>query len=301
MNYSIEKELLENRKKNNRIGGQNLEPQYKIYCKCQKCFNIISSSIEKMPDYSYLNMEEIKLASQFTFNNEFKEFECSFCKNIIKKEQQLYAHFFFFLLPLDYDLVIEIAKINSGVHWSYALINNLGEQIEIDYEEAEMNFFHPINSLFRKGLREFKNNNIRVACRIFKKILLKERRCKKAWLELAKCYFLLGGEEEALKIIEKLLKEEPENIGALLLKGWINYSNSNFTEAELACKKIISVYPDVADAYYYLSLIKLSEGKNEDALKFLNNVIEIDPNYADAIKLYYLINESYRNEEGIKE
>jgi len=296
MNYSVECELLENYRKHYRIGGQNLEPHFKIYYRCKKCFNIIGSSIGKMPDYFYLDMEEVKSASLFIFNNEFKEFECSLCREIIAKEQQVYAHFFFFLLPFDQDLVIEIAKINSEIHWSYALTNNLGEEIDINYEEASIKFFHPLNTLFRRGLREFKNNNIKAACNIFKKILLKERRCQKAWLELAKCYFLLG-KEEAINIVEKLLKEDSENIGALLLKAWINYSHSEFDEAELICNKIISLYPDIADAYYYLSLIRLSEGKNEEALKFLNNVLEIDPNYADAIKLYYLIKKSYERKK----
>lgn len=290
MNYCIDKKLLEKRQRNYKIGGYNLEPEYAIYYKCQNCSNINNSPFEKIPEYIYQNINELKNTIQFLFNNNLEEFSCSFCNELIKKGQQLYGHFFFFLVSLDKDLIVELSKINGEEHWIYLLIEDSGLQKELTLEEATNNFFYRTNLLFRKGLNELKNNKTKLAYKVFKKILIADAKCKQAWLELAKCYFLLGNTKESLKITEKLLKEQPDYVGALLLKGWINYCNDNFKETRNICERVLSIYPDIADAYYYLGLIKLNEGEKDKAISYLKKVMEIDPNHSDATKLYYLIN-----------
>ena len=97
-------------------------------------------------------------------------------------------------------------------------------------------------------------------------------------------YGQTGKDDEAIKFIETAKKEDPNNIDLIIGEG--NYylkkgDNEKFAEA---MQKAVNIEPNnklfnfnLATAYYQL-------GKYDEAKKYYEKTIELDPNYVDAYK-----------------
>jgi len=110
-------------------------------------------------------------------------------------------------------------------------------------------------------------------------------------------YGQLGKDEEALAFINKAKKEDPNNLDLIIGEGnyWLKKGdNVKFAEA---MQKAVELDPDnklinfnLATAYYQLK-------KYDDAKKYYEKTLELDPNYIDAYKgIAYII---LAPEEGI--
>ena len=58
------------------------------------------------------------------------------------------------------------------------------------------------------------------------------------------------------------------------------YKSQKFLEAELFSKKLVKANPKVAFLYNLLGLVLAGQGKNDEAIKYYNDGINIEPNYA---------------------
>jgi len=103
-------------------------------------------------------------------------------------------------------------------------------------------------------------------------------------------YGQLGKDEEALAFINKAKKEDPNNLDLIIGEGnyWLKKGdNVKFAEA---MQKAVELDPDnklinfnLATAYYQLK-------KYDDAKKYYEKTLELDPNYIDAYKgIAYII------------
>ena len=290
MHNIIEDKILEHRQRQHQIEGAYLGSEYVKYFECAKCKNIVSLAIEQMPDYFLDNWHEFRTALEFIFFNEFERFKCPVCQAEIENDHLCFAHFIYLVYPYDKELIIELSKKRDSAEWAYAFVDFEGNHTDSkNIGVIKKCLFHPSRNYFQKGLNELKNKDIKAAFAFFKKALHSFPRWQEAQMELARCYLLLGKEVQGEKIIRSILKKNPENIKALLMKGWLAYKCDRFDEAVKIFHKIIAINAQVAQAFYYLALISLEQGNIEETLHFIKKTQDLEPEHEDASKLYYLI------------
>ena len=103
-------------------------------------------------------------------------------------------------------------------------------------------------------------------------------------------YVYIQGEkyEEALKLLDVVLAENPENVSAYFYKGVVYERKSSEKKdmeakrkAEENFRKAISLDPHLAEAYNYLGYIFAEEGRNlDEAVLFTKKAVELDPENA---------------------
>ncbi len=103
-------------------------------------------------------------------------------------------------------------------------------------------------------------------------------------------YGKLGKDDEAINFINKAKQEDPDNLDLIIGEG--NYylkkgDNVKFAEA---MQKAVKLDPDNKLINYNLATAYFQLKKYDDAKKYYEKTIELDPNYADAYKgLAYIV------------
>ena len=123
----------------------------------------------------------------------------------------------------------------------------------------------------------------------------------KAYISLSQCYTELEDEEKVEESLEHALECEPEN--ELLLKqlSYITYINQNFVKCCEYIKRLIAI--DKADIEDYTNLIFccIQLDRIDEALKYAEKVIEIDPTNLDVFATLTIVYENLEDEEKLKE
>ena len=142
-----------------------------------------------------------------------------------------------------------------------------------------------INQLLQQGISAHKNNNLEEAERLYHDILLLDLLHPHANHNLALIAISKNKSSDAFPLFRAAIKGNPniENI-------WINYIHTllieNLTEeCEMNCKKLITLQPDSAKAYFYLA----------ETLYKLNRLKEAEIKYRKAIQLKDDFVEAYNN------
>jgi len=103
-------------------------------------------------------------------------------------------------------------------------------------------------------------------------------------------YGKLGKDDEAIKFIEQAKKEDPNNLDLIIGEGNYYLKKGDNEKFAAAMQKAVELDPknklinfNLATAYYQLK-------KYDEAKKYYNKTLELDPNYVDAYKgLAYII------------
>ena len=290
MHNIIEDKILEHRQKQYQKEGAYLNAEYVKYFECAQCKSIVSPSIDGIPDYYVNNWNEFRTTLEFIFFNEFERFTCPICQAKIENDHLCFAHFMYLVYPYNRELIIELNNKNQTAEWTYAFVDYQGNHEDIhDLKIVKESLFHPSLIYFKKGINKLKNKEVKSALTIFRKALHAFPKWKEAQIELARCYIILGKDKQGEKIVRHILRKEPENTNALLLKGWLAYNRDKFDESERIFHMIIALDPQIAQAYYYLALISLEKANLEETLHFIKRTMDLDPEHEDASKLYFLI------------
>lgn len=114
----------------------------------------------------------------------------------------------------------------------------------------------------------------------------------------ARILFIMDKKEEALEVIEKVIKSSPRLDDAYVIKTLILASLEKYDKAVFQICKAIELNPHKSNYYEYKSRV-LNELKREDeALKAINKAIELDPNKPDNhhFKAEILVSQNKLNE-----
>lgn len=99
-----------------------------------------------------------------------------------------------------------------------------------------------------------------------------------ARLKLGKVQLLLGQPDSSLEQAEVILKEEPQNQDALLLKASVLMGQKNQVAAQLIVDNILKINPEHIDALLFKSLIYMKQEKNNEAIAEINFALKLDSN-----------------------
>jgi serine/threonine protein kinase/Flp pilus assembly protein TadD len=179
----------------------------------------------------------------------------------------------------------------------FAVVDKLSPQIKNDLslpEQAKKELDRPVADVtthsqeayrcYLEGL-DYDNKFYSVeAERSYKKALELDSTLAMAYVRLAQ---LKTGEEEkrlttqAVKYLDKASQKERDYI-----KGWEAYVSGNYGDAIKGLQKIVERYPDDKEAFYTMGVIYWDKlGQYEEAVRYLNKAIEIDPLYKVAYNL----------------
>ncbi|MET0065939.1 MAG: tetratricopeptide repeat protein [Candidatus Thiodiazotropha sp.] len=86
---------------------------------------------------------------------------------------------------------------------------------------------------------------------------------------LAKSYFLAKQPDQATQLVEQVVKDNPEHYRAINLLGEIFLSQQRLGDAEDSFKKALAVHGDWPVPYQNLVKVKLTQGKQQEALSVL--------------------------------
>ena len=100
--------------------------------------------------------------------------------------------------------------------------------------------------------------------------------------QLASTKHKKGKVDNAIKILKKILKNNPNEYNSIFLLGSINAQIKNYNEAINLLKKSIEINPNIADAHNNLGLIYMLTGDLKKSLLSLNQAIKIKPDYSAA-------------------
>ncbi len=85
--------------------------------------------------------------------------------------------------------------------------------------------------------------------------------------------------DKALKLVEKPLKENPDDVQALLIQGQALASLSKSSDAIAVFMRVLSQKGDVTDALFHLGNIFLGLGELEKALEYYERLKHLDPEH----------------------
>lgn len=88
----------------------------------------------------------------------------------------------------------------------------------------------------------------------------------------------------ALSSAKKILDENPEDLGALVLTARSLIQLGELKRAEATLNKAIKINPKSPEASLYMGVLKGSLGNNDEALEHLNQALELDPRSSEALK-----------------
>jgi tetratricopeptide (TPR) repeat protein len=103
------------------------------------------------------------------------------------------------------------------------------------------------------------------------------------WVLLARCRYEQGQDDEARKIIEKVLQLHPNHLDALLWGGIISFRHERYAEAALRLKQVVERLPNNAIAleYWYRSLKSQHDPQTADVLKRLKKLRDCQAQLAE--------------------
>jgi tetratricopeptide (TPR) repeat protein len=78
------------------------------------------------------------------------------------------------------------------------------------------------------------------------------------------------------------LAQEPDNVAALDLLGFVLYFQERPAEAEAACRRVLELRPDRAYALKGLGLCLAKQGSVDEGITYLERAIEQEPGWFDA-------------------
>ena len=147
---------------------------------------------------------------------------------------------------------------------------------------------------FALALQNHKNNNLRVAKKLYNEILKSSPYYQGIYNNLGILYYQLGEFQKAIKCFKKAIKIQPNDSAAHNNLGHV-FTRLEKNQKAISCfEKAIQIKPNYADAYYNLANTFKVLGEYQKATSFYAKVIQINPNHANA---YYNLGNTF-NELG---
>jgi len=100
---------------------------------------------------------------------------------------------------------------------------------------------------------------------------------QKAWKKMEK-----GGHSEAMVILQKVIKLQPDDAEALYLLGCCQATCRLWNEAIKSFESSIQIQPDVTQSHFSLAGAYIALGQLDEAISCLNTALKLNPHLADA-------------------
>ena len=111
---------------------------------------------------------------------------------------------------------------------------------------------------------------------------VKDSRRELIFKNLAQNYSMLEDSEKALKVIAEGREEFPESYSLLIEEANMYYKAGNNEMFKIKLEEAIDLNPTEPTLHYNVGVMNMGQGNLDEAIKFFETAIELDPKYADA-------------------
>jgi tetratricopeptide (TPR) repeat protein len=193
----------------------------------------------------------------------------------------------------------------AEAHYNLGLLYlNLGDQEKAQrhLEAAKQIDPDELDYTVALGRAQAEVGNYDAAKALFSEVVAREPNNLAAKNNLAVLAFRQDDDETALKHLQEILREDSENVPALLTLGQVYHKKGNLSLAKYVFKRAIKVDDKNPDLHNNLGLVYLDEENVPDAVDEFSKAIKHNPNYLEsrlnlgAILLEYLDYERASNE-----
>lgn len=189
----------------------------------------------------------------------------------------------------------KFALAHSTLANFYAAQNNL-PAAEAAYKSAHD--LSPVRSERRLDYIDFKvrNGDLATGKKLLEEIVQRAPDHLPAVNRLAELTFGEKKYAEAAALLRKVLQRDPQNFEALMTEGLLHMAQGDTPKAVAHFERMETVFP-IPKVRYHLALAFLSTNNVAEAVTHLNQAIQQDPDYAEAVLLLAEIN-SRRGDTG---
>jgi tetratricopeptide (TPR) repeat protein len=110
----------------------------------------------------------------------------------------------------------------------------------------------------------------------------KDSRREMIFKNLAQNYAMLEENEKAMEIIAQGRKEFPESYSLLIDEANMYYRAGDNEMFKVKLEEAINLNPTEPTLYYNVGVMNMGQGNLDEAIKYFEKAVELDPNYADA-------------------
>jgi tetratricopeptide (TPR) repeat protein len=135
----------------------------------------------------------------------------------------------------------------------------------------------PVFNAISKVSELIDNENYIAAIPALKEIEQTERDNPQIHLQLAQCYQKIHDLKNARLYLDKILKDDPNNLKALIFMAELLVEDGNVEDMITICKKSISVDKDCTQALSMLGYANFQKKRFLPALNYFNRVLKIQP------------------------
>lgn len=124
---------------------------------------------------------------------------------------------------------------------------------------------------------------------------------KEVQLKLGEFTFYTGDYDRALKSLSKVTETDPTNRTALMIKGHVYKETGDTASAVTLFRKVCDLYPDYEPAFEELGILYATRG-NAMALEYLSTALRLSPNSTEtlyALAMYYQEQEELEKAENL--
>ena len=156
---------------------------------------------------------------------------------------------------------------------------NDAENLRVKQEKEKL-----ANELFKQGKQELANGNNDEAIRLFNEALKNNPEHVLAHSYKGTAFYNLKDKEKALAASEEALKRQADEPNAHLTKGNIYYDDLKDSQADEEFNQVIAKDPKNAMAYFKLGVIKLQAKQDQEALSMFDKSLAIENGLNDKYK-----------------
>lgn len=162
-----------------------------------------------------------------------------------------------------------------------------GLQAQGNYEKARLEVKNAlqidpkdVQAWYLMGEMEEKLQNWRAAAGGYQRVLEMDAAHTGAKLKLGRLYLLGGAPERTATLVQEVLKAEPENVEALILRAGVAAKAGDFEAAGRDAHAALAKDPKNIDAAIFTATLEMRDGHADQAVRLLKQAIEQHPKHA---------------------
>lgn len=141
--------------------------------------------------------------------------------------------------------------------------------LQIDPKDAE--------TWFRLGLMEEQAQNLRTAAAIYQRVVEMDNKHNDARLKLGRLYLVGGAPNQVEPLLKEVMKTEPDNVDALVLRAALAAHNNDIPGAQRDVSTALQKQPENVDATILDATLDMRTGHTDEAIDLLNKALRQHP------------------------
>jgi len=135
-----------------------------------------------------------------------------------------------------------------------------------------------MDNLLNKAKEAYRKNNLRLAKTFYEKLLMSDPKNTDAIEGLIDCLYNLGNTKDALEKCKEALKLDPNLLTPHIILAYIYHDLGEINKSREEVNIAIGLNPNSADSLCCYGVLLVVDRKFEEAIHYLKNSIQLDPN-----------------------